>query len=53
MIILDNRWFALVEDVEMRRVVPVFVLDHNGVKQFVPTTMADVGGARAPRMASL
>jgi len=35
-IMLDNRWQTLVEDSEMRRVIPLFVLDHDGVKQFAP-----------------
>ncbi len=39
-VVLDNRRLALVEDVEMRRVLPLFMLDHDGVKQFTPTTMA-------------
>ncbi len=47
-IVLDNRWLALVEDVEMRRVLPLFVLDHDGVKQFAPTTMADARRATTP-----
>jgi len=33
-IVLDNRWLTLVRDVEMRRVVPLFVLNHEGVKQY-------------------
>jgi predicted transglutaminase-like cysteine proteinase len=33
-IVLDNRWFTLVEDVEMRRVVPLFALTHDGVKLY-------------------
>ena len=33
-IVLDNRWLTLVEDTKMRRVVPLFVLDNAGVKQF-------------------
>jgi predicted transglutaminase-like cysteine proteinase len=36
-IVLDNRSFALVEDVEMHRVVPLFVLDHNGIRQYAPS----------------
>jgi predicted transglutaminase-like cysteine proteinase len=39
-IVLDNRRLILVEDVEMRGIVPLFVLDHDGVKQFAPTTVA-------------
>ena len=34
--VLDNRWFALVRDVEMSRVIPLFVLDYAGLKQIVP-----------------
>jgi predicted transglutaminase-like cysteine proteinase len=35
-IVLDNRWFALVRDVEMSRVIPLFMLDYAGLKQVVP-----------------
>jgi predicted transglutaminase-like cysteine proteinase len=45
-IILDNRRMTLVDDGEMRRVIPLFVLDRDGVKQFAPVTMPD-----APRVA--
>lgn len=34
-IVLDNRWLALVQDVEVRRVVPLFILDHTGVRAYV------------------
>ena len=34
-IILDNRWLTLLQDAEMRRVVPLFVLDHDGPRKFV------------------
>jgi len=40
-IILDNRWLALVDDREMRRVIPLVVLDRGGVKQFGAVTMSD------------
>lgn len=39
-IVLDNRWFALAGDIELRRIVPqhrmvpLFVMDHESVKQF-------------------
>ena len=39
-IVLDNRWFAMARDVELRRIapprriVPLFVLDHESVKEF-------------------
>jgi predicted transglutaminase-like cysteine proteinase len=40
-IILDNRWLPLVHDREMPRTTPLFVLDDNGVRQFVaPGSMA-------------
>ena len=34
-IILDNRWLTLLQDAQMRRVVPLFVLDHDGPRKFV------------------
>jgi predicted transglutaminase-like cysteine proteinase len=34
-IILDNRWLPLVRDRELPRATPLFVLDDNGVRQFV------------------
>jgi len=46
-IVLDNRWLALVEDVDMRRVVPLFMLDDAGVKQFTPATADAALGATA------
>jgi len=36
-IVLDNRSLALVPDIAVRRVTPLFVLDDIGVKVFVPT----------------
>ena len=47
-IVLDNRWLTLVEDVDMRRVVPLFALDHAGVKEFAPTAMAQARRATTP-----
>ena len=60
-IILDNRWLTLIEDSQMRRVVPMFVLDQTGVRKFIPTNTADArpasasheGGASAPGSGSL
>jgi predicted transglutaminase-like cysteine proteinase len=46
-IILDNRWLALIEDSQMRRVVPMFVLDQTGVRKFIPTNTADASPASA------
>jgi predicted transglutaminase-like cysteine proteinase len=39
-IILDNRWLIMVEDVTMPRVIPLFVLDGSGVREFEPTVSA-------------
>ena len=47
-ITLDNRWLALVKDVEMRRIIPLFVLDKDGVEQFALATMADARRATTP-----
>jgi predicted transglutaminase-like cysteine proteinase len=47
-IVLDNRWLTLVDDSAMRRVVPLFVLAHDGVKQFAPTAIATLRPATAP-----
>jgi predicted transglutaminase-like cysteine proteinase len=52
-IILDNRRLTLVEDVDMPRVLPLFVLDSEGVKQFAPTVATAQGApARAENRAS-
>jgi predicted transglutaminase-like cysteine proteinase len=34
-LLLDNRWFALVEDGELERYSPMFAIDRDGVKHFV------------------
>jgi predicted transglutaminase-like cysteine proteinase len=39
-IVLDNRWLTLVEDVAMPKVIPLFVLDGEGVRQFAPALTA-------------
>jgi predicted transglutaminase-like cysteine proteinase len=44
-IVLDNRRLALLTDAEMQRVVPLFVLDHDGVKQFTPALVAGTPAA--------
>jgi predicted transglutaminase-like cysteine proteinase len=51
-IVLDNRWLTLIEDSDMPRVVPLFVLAHDGVKQFAPMAVADVRPAPAPAEAA-
>jgi len=35
-LVLDNRWLALVADADLRRLVPLFVLAGDGVRQFAP-----------------
>lgn len=42
-IILDNRWLILVEDSQIRQMVPLFVLDQSGVREFAPTMTAVAG----------
>jgi predicted transglutaminase-like cysteine proteinase len=42
-IILDNRWLILVEDSQIRQMVPLFVLDQSGVREFAPTMTAAAG----------
>jgi hypothetical protein len=37
-IVLDNRRLTLVADVDMRRIVPLFVFKNDGVEQFVSKT---------------
>lgn len=39
-IMLDNRWLTLVEDVEMPKVIPLFLLDDEGVRAFTPALAA-------------
>lgn len=48
-IILDNRTLTLVEDSEVRRTIPLFVLDQSGVKRFARTPTPDARRALAPR----
>jgi predicted transglutaminase-like cysteine proteinase len=33
-VVLDNRWLALVRDFELRRAIPLYILDENGVRRF-------------------
>jgi len=48
-IVLDNRWFALARDVELRRlipprrIVPLFVMDHESVKEFASKKDQNIG----------
>jgi len=34
-IMLDNRWLALAQDADLRRVVPLFILDRDGLRRFI------------------
>ena len=34
-LILDNRWLTLITDTECRSLLPLFVLDENGVRRFI------------------
>jgi predicted transglutaminase-like cysteine proteinase len=52
-IVLDNRRLTLLEDVEMPRVLPLFVLGYDGVKQFAPTAVANAAATKAPAPSSL
>lgn len=47
-IVLDNRWLQLVEDNEVPRILPLFVLDQNGVRRFLPGTAPVASRAAAP-----
>jgi predicted transglutaminase-like cysteine proteinase len=48
-IMLDNRWLTLVEDSEMNRVIPAFVLGEAGVRQFAPAINPAARQASTPR----
>jgi len=46
-IVLDNRWLTLTRDLDLRRVVPLFVLDHDSLRRFIlQKTAAGEGGTR-------
>ena len=47
-IVLDNRWLTLVVDVDMPKVVPLFVLDDQGVKRFAPPALVGSRQVAAP-----
>ncbi|QUS42152.1 hypothetical protein RPMA_27530 [Tardiphaga alba] len=56
--VLDNRRMAMVEDVQMRNVKPMFVMDQNGVRQYpeapllASTMPAAAGETASARLAS-
>jgi predicted transglutaminase-like cysteine proteinase len=45
-IILDNRWLRLVEDTAMPQAVPLYALDNEGARQFLPDVL--IGERRTP-----
>ena len=47
--VLDNRWLALVADSQLAHVIPLFVLDDTGVREFVPQTSATRLAANRPQ----
>lgn len=47
-IVLDNRWLTLVEDREMLQVIPLFVLDDEGARQFSPVALTGMRRTSAP-----
>jgi predicted transglutaminase-like cysteine proteinase len=47
-LMLDNRRLRLVEDSETRDILPLFVLDDGGVKQFAPTALSGTRRTSAP-----
>jgi predicted transglutaminase-like cysteine proteinase len=46
-VVLDNRWLALVEDTEMRRMVPISVIDYTGVRAYLTSPAGNVASAPA------
>jgi predicted transglutaminase-like cysteine proteinase len=47
-VMLDNRWLTLVADSDMPQVIPMFVLDGAGVRQFASPALAGAQHASAP-----
>jgi predicted transglutaminase-like cysteine proteinase len=47
-IMLDNRWLRLVVDADMRQIVPMFVLDGDGVRQFASPALSGARRTAAP-----
>jgi predicted transglutaminase-like cysteine proteinase len=50
-VVLDNRHLMMIADTDMRGVVPLFVLDHEGVKRFAPAN-TPVAAVRHPAPAN-
>jgi hypothetical protein len=47
-LLLDNRRLALLEDNELRQVEPLFALNREGVREFLPSALADARNAATP-----
>ncbi len=47
-IVLDNRWLTLVEAIDMPKVIPLFVLDDDGVRRFESPTLTGLRRTSAP-----
>jgi len=47
-IVLDNRWLTMVDDVDMPKVIPLFVLDDRGVKRLTPPMLVSARQAASP-----
>jgi len=47
-VMLDNRWLTMVDDVEMPKAIPLFVLDEGGVREFVSPTLTVARQTAAP-----
>jgi predicted transglutaminase-like cysteine proteinase len=50
-IVLDNRWLRLVEDKAMPEAVPLFALDSEGVRRYLPDAL--IGARRSAAPASI
>lgn len=50
-IVLDNRWLALIRDIELSRVEPLYILDERGVRRFGPHQARSTTIARSERPA--
>ena len=47
-IMLDNRWLTLIADVAMPKVIPLFVLDDDGVRRFAAPALGSARHMSAP-----
>jgi predicted transglutaminase-like cysteine proteinase len=49
--LLDNRWLALIRDIELSRAEPLYILDERGVRRFGPHPARSTPIARSERAA--